>query len=92
MSRDKAYSIKNWPKEERPRERLIRHGSEQLSDAQLLGILIGSGDRQSNKNAIELSLDLLKFFEVHQPILLDILLMMRLLHLPCILFFEKLPF
>ncbi len=62
MDKYKTSSIKNWPKEERPRERLIKFGPDILSDAQLLGILIGSGDHKSHKNAIDLSRDLLKVF------------------------------
>jgi DNA repair protein RadC len=55
-------AIKYWPEDERPRERLIKYGSSALSDAHLLGILIGSGDRRSKKNAVDLSLDLLNTF------------------------------
>lgn len=57
-----SASIKNWPEDERPRERLIKYGSSSLSDAHLLGILIGSGDRRAKKNAVDLSRDLLKKF------------------------------
>ena len=53
------FSIKHWPKDERPRERLVKYGEDKLSDAQLLGILIGSGDHKAKKNAIDLSRDLL---------------------------------
>ncbi|HTY10667.1 MAG TPA: DNA repair protein RadC [Bacteroidota bacterium] len=35
--------IKDWPRNERPREKLINVGPELLSDAELLAILIGSG-------------------------------------------------
>jgi DNA repair protein RadC len=35
--------IKDWPTEERPREKLFKHGAEFLSEAELLAILIGSG-------------------------------------------------
>lgn len=35
--------IKDWPEEERPREKLYKHGASYLSDAELLAILIGSG-------------------------------------------------
>ncbi len=56
-------SIKHWPEDERPRERLIRYGENTLSDAHLLGILIGSGDRAAKKNAVDLSRDLLRVFE-----------------------------
>ena len=52
-------SIKHWPKDERLRERLIKYRGDKLSDDQRLGILIGSGDRQSRKNALGLSLNLL---------------------------------
>jgi len=36
-------SIRNWPKNERPRERLIESGADTLSDGELLAVLIGSG-------------------------------------------------
>ncbi|MEM7173723.1 MAG: UPF0758 domain-containing protein, partial [Bacteroidota bacterium] len=35
--------IQDWAEEDRPRERLMKLGSENLSEAELLGILIGSG-------------------------------------------------
>jgi len=35
--------IKDWPVNERPREKLIHHGPEFLTEAELLAILIGSG-------------------------------------------------
>jgi DNA repair protein RadC len=62
MAEHKDSSIKNWPEDERPRERLIKFGEDKLSDAHLLGILIGSGDKQSNKNAVDLAFDLLSKF------------------------------
>ncbi len=37
--------IKGWPEGERPRERLMRLGSESLTDAELLAIILGSGCR-----------------------------------------------
>ena len=36
-------TIKNWDREDRPRERLIANGAGTLSKAELLAILIGSG-------------------------------------------------
>lgn len=57
-----SASIKHWPEDERPRERLIKYGSSSMSDAHLLGILIGSGDRRAKKNAVDLSRDLLNKF------------------------------
>lgn len=38
-------SIKEWREDERPRERLIKHGASSLSDAELLAIIIRSGSK-----------------------------------------------
>ncbi len=62
MGKEDASSIKHWPEDERPRERLAKFGGDALSDAQLLAILIGSGDRGARKNAIDICRDLLKEF------------------------------
>lgn len=62
MADNSHSSIKNWPEDERPRERLIKYGEDKLSNAHLLGILIGSGDRTAKKNAVDLSRDLLNRF------------------------------
>ena len=35
--------IKNWPKEERPRERLPAEGAEKLTEADLLAIILHVG-------------------------------------------------
>jgi DNA repair protein RadC len=39
----KSDRIKNWPKEERPRERLRTEGADRLTDAQLLAIILRVG-------------------------------------------------
>ncbi|MBF7073358.1 DNA repair protein RadC [Glaciecola sp. MH2013] len=49
--------ITNWPQHERPREKLLQFGAETLSDAELLGIVIGNGIK--GKNAVELGRDAL---------------------------------
>ena len=36
-------SIKEWPEDERPREKAVKHGIASLSKSELLAILIGSG-------------------------------------------------
>lgn len=36
-------SINQWPEQQRPRERLLKHGVQQLSDSELLAILLRSG-------------------------------------------------
>jgi DNA repair protein RadC len=56
-----AYqSIKNWPEEERPRERLLKAGSGNLSDAQLIAIIVRTGG--GGKSALELGMELLRIF------------------------------
>ncbi|MCP4517181.1 MULTISPECIES: RadC family protein [Rhodanobacter] len=50
-------SIRDWPEGERPREKLLAHGSATLSDAELLAVLLGSGVR--GKDAIALGRELL---------------------------------
>lgn len=50
-------SIKQWNKNERPREKLIEKGRENLSDAELLAILISTG--QQNKSAIEIAREII---------------------------------
>ena len=50
--------IADLPLDDRPREKMRRHGPETLSDAELLAILIGSGTR--GKNAIQLARELLR--------------------------------
>lgn len=39
------YSIHKLPAEERPRERLLRHGPEYMNTAELIAIILGSGMR-----------------------------------------------
>ncbi len=50
-----SSKVKNWPEGERPRERLIKYGTESLSDAQLLAIILRTGGKMGVLNlAIEL--------------------------------------
>lgn len=49
--------IRDLPSDDRPRERLLLHGPQSLSDAELVAILLGSGRR--GKNAIQLGRELL---------------------------------
>jgi len=53
-------TIRDWPKMERPRERLLEHGPQGLSDGELLAVLIGSGNRGSS--AVELARHLIREF------------------------------
>jgi len=42
------FSIKDWNENDRPREKLINKGHVALSDAELIAILIGSGNREES--------------------------------------------
>ncbi len=54
MNLDKnTKSIKNWAKDDRPREKLMRFGAKNLTDAELLAIIISSGNK--NMSAVDLS-------------------------------------
>ena len=55
--------IKDWPEEERPRERLLRYGSDSLSEAQLLAIILRTGVKEPRKSALDLARALLSEFE-----------------------------
>ena len=46
-------TIKTWAEEDRPREKLLNQGRRNLTDAELIAILIGSGS--TNETAVELS-------------------------------------
>ena len=54
-------AITDWPEGERPRERLLAHGAETLSDAELLAIYLRVGVR--GKSAVDLARELLLRFE-----------------------------
>ncbi len=57
MAMNENKSIKNWSEDERPREKLLQKGAMSLSDSELMGILIASGNRE--RSAIDLAKDVL---------------------------------
>lgn len=57
-----SYKIKEIPKAERPRERLKQIGSSNLSDKELLSIILKTGTK--DKNVTELALEILKEFSL----------------------------
>ena len=59
--------ISDWPVTERPRERLLAHGAERLSDAELLAILLRTGCKGSS--ALDLARTLLGEFGSLQSML-----------------------
>lgn len=52
------YSIKHWAKDDRPREKLLLNGAENLSNSELLAILIHNGSKE--KSAVDLAKEILK--------------------------------
>ena len=50
-------AISDWPRSERPRERLLAHGPAGISDAELLAIFLRTGIR--GRSAIDLARDLI---------------------------------
>ena len=46
-------SIKRWAEEDRPREKLLQKGKRALSNAELMAILLGTGNR--NETAVDLA-------------------------------------
>ncbi len=52
-NQDFKKSIKNWAEDDRPREKLLHKGASSLSNAELIAILIGSGNKK--ETAVDLS-------------------------------------
>jgi DNA repair protein RadC len=49
-----AYlSIKDWPAEDRPREKLLDKGAQALTDAELLAIILRNGNSSTGQSAID---------------------------------------
>lgn len=57
-SQHKHLTIKSWAEDDRPREKLITKGRQALSDAELLAILLASGNK--NETAVQLAQRILK--------------------------------
>lgn len=55
-----CMSIKHWPENERPREKMLNHGIEVLTDAELLAIFFRTGIK--GRTAIDIARDLLSHF------------------------------
>jgi DNA repair protein RadC len=54
-------AIKNWPEDERPREKLLRQGEHNLSNTELLAILLRTGIK--GESAIDLARKILQKFK-----------------------------
>lgn len=55
---EQKYAIKDWAKDDRPREKLLNGGASVLSNSELISILIINGIK--NKSALELAREVLK--------------------------------
>ena len=53
LTDEKRLTIRDWAEDDRPREKMLHKGSQSLSDAELLAILIASGNK--DESAVELS-------------------------------------
>jgi DNA repair protein RadC len=53
-------AITDWPADQRPRERLIKHGAQSLSDAELLAVFLRIGIK--GKSAVDLARDMVSHF------------------------------
>ncbi|MDC0948865.1 DNA repair protein RadC [Gammaproteobacteria bacterium] len=65
-----GLSIRDWPLQERPRERLLAHGADGLSDSELLSIFIGSG--HGGQSAVDLARRLISAHGSLQQVMLAI--------------------
>ncbi|HJH08329.1 MAG TPA: JAB domain-containing protein, partial [Psychrobacter pasteurii] len=53
-------AIKDWHEDDRPREKLLKHGPEHLTDAEILAIFLRTGTKE--QSAIELARSLITQF------------------------------
>lgn len=60
-------TIRDWPEDERPREKLLARGAGALSDAELLALFIGSGRR--GRTAVDVGRELLVAHAGLKPLL-----------------------
>ncbi len=54
--------IKAWPEDERPREKMLKQGASSLSDAELLALVIRTGDPVTKQSAVDIGRQLLLDF------------------------------
>jgi DNA repair protein RadC len=47
------YPIKDWPESDRPREKLITHGASDLSETDLLAIVLRNGNASTRESAVD---------------------------------------
>jgi len=65
-NQSKFIPINNWPEEDRPREKLLKDGEHNLSDSELLAIILGTGSKGAS--AMDLSRKILREFKTFRQI------------------------
>ena len=55
-------TIKDWPEGEQPRQKLLKQGAPALSDAELLAIILRTGDASSGDTALDQARRIIKLF------------------------------
>ncbi len=53
MTRTRYRSIKDWPEEDRHREKLLDKGTKSLSEAELLAIILRTGNSSTGESALD---------------------------------------
>lgn len=53
MGRTRYRTIKDWPEEDRPREKLLDKGAEAMSETELLAILLRTGNASTGESAVD---------------------------------------
>jgi DNA repair protein RadC len=54
--------IKQWPEDERPREKMLKQGAASLTNAELLALILRTGDTATKKSAIDLGREIISHF------------------------------
>lgn len=59
-----SFSIKDWPEDERPREKLLKSGPDTLTNAELIALVIGTGikTKHGSYSAIDISKNLIQIY------------------------------
>jgi DNA repair protein RadC len=57
-----AGGIKHWPENERPREKLLGGGAERLTEAELLALVVRTGDPATGHSAVDIGRMLMQEF------------------------------
>ena len=60
-------AIRNWPEDDRPREKLLKKGASTLSDSELLAILFRTGTR--GISAVDLARKVIKKFKTYSHLI-----------------------